>query len=163
MRLFHLADTVEVFHRAEGTDAAVEVARDRRGRQFDPALVDAFCAVATDVLGDRAAEADWNALIAEEPALQRRLSEGELDVALEAIADFTDLRSPSRAGHSRGVADLAARAAAHPGRPAAEILAIRPAGLLHDIGVPRAPPTVPRKAGPFLPTRGERRPQQTLL
>src|SRR5258708_5411719 len=148
MRLFHLADTVEVFHRAEGTEAAVEVARDRRGRQFDPALVDAFCAVATDVLGDRAAEADWNALIAEEPALQRRLSEGELDVALEAIADFTDLRSPSRAGHSRGVADLAARAAAYAGRPAAEIVTLRRAGLLHDIGLHGVPPSIPDKSGP---------------
>ncbi|HEV2027929.1 MAG TPA: hypothetical protein VGS16_05270 [Candidatus Dormibacteraeota bacterium] len=118
MRLFHLADIVEVFHRAEGTDAAVEVARDRRGRQFDPAVVDAFCAVATDVLGDPATEADWHALIAAEPALQRRLSERELDAALEAIADFTDLRSLSRGGHSRGVSDLASRAATHlpPGR-----------------------------------------------
>jgi hypothetical protein len=36
-------------------------------------------------------------------SLPRRLSERELDTALEAVADFTDLRSPSRAGHSRGV------------------------------------------------------------
>jgi HD domain len=124
MRLFHLADIVEVFHRAEGTDAAVEVARDRRGRQFDPAVVDVFCAVAKDVLGDPATELDWHALIAEEPALQRRLSERELDAALEAIADFTDLRSPSRAGHSRGVSDLAARAAAHAGLRDAEIVTV---------------------------------------
>src|SRR2546427_10995063 len=149
MRLFHLAYIVEVFHRAEGTDAAVEVARDRRGRQFDPALVDAFCAVATDVLGDPTTEADWHALIAGEPALQRRLSERELDAALEAIADFTDLRSPSRAGHSRGVADLAARAAAHAGRPDAEIVAVRRAALLHDIGLHGVPPSILHKAGPL--------------
>ena len=42
MRLFHLAGTVEVFHRAQGTDAAVAVARARRGKHFDPAVVDAF-------------------------------------------------------------------------------------------------------------------------
>src|SRR2546426_436557 len=46
MRLFQLAEIVEVFHRTEGRDAAVEVARKRRGSHFDPALVDAFCAVA---------------------------------------------------------------------------------------------------------------------
>ena len=34
MRLFHLADTIEVFHRAAGVDAAVEVARARRGKHF---------------------------------------------------------------------------------------------------------------------------------
>src|SRR5260370_6236140 len=156
MRLFHLADTVEVFHRAEGPDAAVEVARDRRGRQLHPALGDSFGAVATEVLGDPAAEADWNSLIADEPALQRHLSERELDVALEAIADFTDLRSPSRAGHSRGVADLAARAAAHAGRPAAEIVAIRRAGLLHDLGLHGRPASILDKTGPLSQSESER-------
>ena len=70
MRLFHLADVVEVFHRAGGSEAAINVARDRRGTHFDPAVVDAFCAVAEDVLGDPATEIDWQALIAEEPSLQ---------------------------------------------------------------------------------------------
>ena len=53
VRLFHLADIVEVFHRRGGVDAAIEVARARRGTHFDPALVDVFCAAAGDVLGDR--------------------------------------------------------------------------------------------------------------
>ncbi len=43
VRLFHLADVIEVFHRAGGTGAAIEVARARRGKQFDPAVVDVFC------------------------------------------------------------------------------------------------------------------------
>lgn len=148
MRLFHLADVVEVFHRAGGTDAAVEVARARRGKQFDPAVVDTFCPVVADVLGDPSTEPDWHALIAEEPGLQRRLTERELDAALEAVADFTDLRSPSRAGHSRGVADVAARAAADSGLPAAEIAKVRQAGLLHDIGMHGIPATHPRQGGP---------------
>jgi HD-GYP domain-containing protein (c-di-GMP phosphodiesterase class II) len=156
MRLFHLADVVEVFHRAEGADAAVEVARDRRGSHFDPAVVDAFCAVAKDVLGDPASEAGWEALIAEEPALQRRLSERELDAALEAIADFTDLRSPSRAGHSRGVADLVARAAAHAGLPDRDIVAVRRAALLHDIGLHGVPASILDKAGRLSASESER-------
>ena len=156
MRLFHLADVVEVFHRARGADAAVEVARERRGSHFDPALVDAFCAVAKDVLGDPATEVDWHALIAEEPALQRRLSERELDAALEAIADFTDLRSTYRAGHSRGVADLAARAAAYAGRPDAEIVTVRRAALLHDIGLHGVPSSILDKAGPLSKAESER-------
>jgi HD-GYP domain-containing protein (c-di-GMP phosphodiesterase class II) len=108
------------------------------------------------VLGDPPTEADWNALIAEEPALQRHLSERELDVALEAIADFTDLRSPSRAGHSRGVADLAAQAASHAGRPAAEIVTLRRAGLLHDIGLHGVPASILDKAGPLSKSEWER-------
>src|SRR5262245_1047545 len=39
-RLITLADVVEVFHRAGGTDAAIAVARQRRGTQFDPQVVD---------------------------------------------------------------------------------------------------------------------------
>jgi HD-GYP domain-containing protein (c-di-GMP phosphodiesterase class II) len=139
MRLFHVAESVEVFHRTRGSDAAVDVARARRGKQFDPGVVDAFCSVATDVLGDPSMEPDWHALIAEEPALQRRLTEVELDAALEAVADFTDLRSPSRAGHSRGVADLSARAGAHAGLPEADITTVRRAALLHDIGCTASP------------------------
>ena len=156
MRLFHLADVVEVFHRAEGIEAALEVARDRRGTHFDPAVVDAFCAVAKDVLGDPEIEADWHALIAEEPALQRHLNVGELDAALEAIADFTDLRSPARAGHSRGVADLAAGAAAHAGLPDADIVALRRAALLHDIGLHGVPASILDKASPLSESESER-------
>src|SRR5438552_5949984 len=36
MRLFHLGDVVEVFHRGGGADAAVDVARPRRGKPFGP-------------------------------------------------------------------------------------------------------------------------------
>lgn len=156
MRMFHLADIVEVFHRAEGTDSAVEVARARRGKHFDPAVVDAFCDVAPDVLGDLSTEFDWDALIDEEPGLQRRLTEHEFDAALEAVADFTDLRSPSRAGHSRGVADLAARAAADSGLSPADVAAARRAALLHDIGLHGVPATILDKTGPLSASEWER-------
>ncbi len=156
MRLFHLAEAVEVFHRTGGSGAAVDVARARRGTQFDPGVVDAFCAVADDVLGDPGAEPDWLALIADEPALQRRLSEDELDVALEVIADFTDLRSASRAGHSRGVADLAARAAAQAGLSEPDSTTVRRAALLHDIGMHGIPATILDKPGPLSASEAER-------
>ena len=134
-RLFHLADVVEVFHRAGGTEAAVEVARQRRGTQFDPAVVDAFCSAAPEVLGEPQADEDWLSAVESEPALQQRLTEAELDAALETFADFTDLRSPARAGHSRSVAQLAANAAATAGLPDSEVRSVRRAGLLHDIGL----------------------------
>jgi len=156
MRLFHLADVVEVYHRTEGLDAAVDMVQARRGTQFDPAVVDAFCGVATKLLGAASTEPDWHALIRDEPALQRTLTEGELDAALEVLADFTDLRSPSRAGHSRGVADLAARAAAHAGLAEADITTVRRAGLLHDIGLHGIPALILDKAGPLSSSEWER-------
>ncbi len=156
VRLFHLADVVEVIHRTGGVDAAVEVARARRGGHFDPAVVDAFCAIAPDLLDGSADEPDYYDLIAADPVLQRRLSGEELDRALEAVADFTDLRSAWRAGHSRGVAALACQAAELAGLPAAEVATVRRAGLLHDVGLHGVPATILDKPGPLTPTEAER-------
>lgn len=156
MRLFHLADLVEVHHHAGGPGAAIEVAQAKRGKQFDPTVVDAFCTVASDVLGDPAEEHDWPALIADEPSLQRRLTEGELDRALEAVADFTDLRSAARSGHSRAVADLAERAATEMGLPSADIHAVRRAGLVHDLGMHAVPANILDKTGPLTQRESER-------
>lgn len=156
VRLFHLADVVEVFHRTGGIDAAVAVARARRGTQFDPALVDLFCSTAPEVLDGVADGPDFHEMIAADPVLQDRLTGARLDSALEAVADFTDLRSSSRAGHSRAVAGLAGRAAALAGLPAAEVDIVRRAGLLHDIGLYGVPATILDKSGPLSATEAER-------
>ncbi|MEU1208253.1 HD domain-containing phosphohydrolase [Nocardia sp. NPDC005825] len=156
MRLFHLADVAEVLHRTAGIEAAVEVARARRGTQFDPAVVDEFCASARDLLADNDSEPDYGELIAADPALRRNLTGAELDTALEVIADFTDLRSPYRAGHSRGVADLAARAGAAAGLAEPDVTVLRRAALLHDIGLHGVPATILDKPGPLSVTELER-------
>ena len=92
IRLFHVGDIVEVFHHQRGIDAAREVARERRGKQFDPNVVDEFCRCAPEILEATDDDPDWLALIDCEPGLRHRLSEDETDRALEAVADFTDLR-----------------------------------------------------------------------
>ena len=135
VRLFHLADVVEVHHRRGGVAAAVEVARARSGSQFDPRLVAAFCSTAAEVLPGAGDEHDAFELFSQEPGLAGRLSDEGFDAALVALADFTDLRCPSRAGHSRGVADLSAEAARLLRLPAAEVKAIYRAGLVHDVGL----------------------------
>jgi HD-GYP domain-containing protein (c-di-GMP phosphodiesterase class II) len=156
VRLFHLADTVEVFHRAGGVDAAVDVARARRGKHFDPEVVDLFCGTAREVLADMDAVTECTALIEAEPGLCRQLSERELDSALEAVADFTDLRSPFRAGHSRAVAQLAATAARLWGLPDREIGTVRRAALLHDVGMHGVPASILDKPGPLSGAEAER-------
>jgi hypothetical protein len=75
-----------------GSTRALGLAHARRGTQLDPSLVDAFSAEAADVLDGVDAIEDWSALIEHDPGLQQRLTDAELDTALEAIADFTDLR-----------------------------------------------------------------------
>jgi putative nucleotidyltransferase with HDIG domain len=133
-RLVNLADVVEVFHHAGGIDAALAVARQRSGTQFDPKLVAVFCEAAESIFAELESVTSWEALMAAEPALNRELSEDDLDRALEAIADFVDLKSPYTLGHSRAVADLASSAARDLGLPAADVSAVRRAGLLHDLG-----------------------------
>ncbi|WP_209306269.1 HD domain-containing phosphohydrolase [Blastococcus sp. CT_GayMR19] len=134
-RLVHLADVVEVFSRTAGVEAAVAVARARRGTKFDPGLVDVFCSVAPEVLGAVTDGPDVHEMISADPLLQDRLTGRELDAALEAVADFTDLRSPGRAGHSRAVAALAGQAAGATGLPPEAVDTVRRAGLVHDIGL----------------------------
>ena len=129
-----MADVVEVYHRTSGNDGAVSVARERSGTQFDPALVDLVAAEAPMLFEDLDLAASWAAVVDAEPGLTPPLGEEELDSALEAIADFVDIKSPFTLGHSRGVAELAARAAAMMGLDSAAASHVRRAGLLHDLG-----------------------------
>jgi HD-GYP domain-containing protein (c-di-GMP phosphodiesterase class II) len=155
-RIVVLADVLETFRRLGGVEAAVEVARGRAGGAFDPALAEHVCANADTLLGGLDEATGWDAAIAAEPALAGRLSELELDSALEAVADFADLKSPYTTGHSRGVAERAAGAArlAGMGEPAAVDLGR--AGLLHDIGRIGVPNTIWDKPGPLSDTEMER-------
>ena len=66
--------------------------------------------------------------------MRARLSIEQFDNACRAIADFADIKSPYTLGHSVGVAELAAQAAHGCGLPDADMVTIRWAGLLHDIG-----------------------------
>lgn len=133
-RLVNLADVVEVFHRQGGVAAAVAVARARSGTQFDPAIVVEFCTHAAEILADLDSTTTWETVLAAEPGLGVPLTAAELDAALEAIADFTDAKSPYTLGHSRRVADLAGAAAHGLQLPPGDVAAVRRAGLLHDLG-----------------------------
>lgn len=133
MRITHLADTAEVFLRRGGVDAAVAMVRARRGSQFDPALAELFIENAV-ALTDGLLEMDcWQAALDVAPD-DGTLSGDRLDTVLRAIGDFADLKSPYTAGHSRGVAALAAGAAREIGLPEDDVAELRRAGWVHDIG-----------------------------
>jgi HD-GYP domain-containing protein (c-di-GMP phosphodiesterase class II) len=129
-----LALSARIVHRVGGVEGAVEAARRRRGTQFDPDLVDGFCRIAPVVLPHLDATPSWDALIEAEPALGPALTGEELDAALEAVADFADLKSPYFASHSRAVAHLVGEAASRFGLPEDEATRVRRAGLVQDLG-----------------------------
>lgn len=133
-RLIYFADVVAVFHRIGGVGAAIAVAQERSGTHFDPALVEMFCQQAHDFLDGIEVGSNWDAIISAEPQLGRLVTEEQFDKVLEAIGDFADLKSPYTIGHSRAVADLAAEAARLYGLPDEDVVTIRRAGLVQDIG-----------------------------
>ena len=131
-RLINLADVVEVFRRTGGTEAAVAVARERSGTQFDPELVRLLCASAPAVFSGLESASSWDQVIDAEPVLDPALPGGKLDDVLDAVGEFAELKSPWRLGHTRGVAELAAAAGQRFG--IADITALRRAALVADIG-----------------------------
>ena len=72
------------------------------------------------------------------------------------FADFVDVKSPFTLGHSRGVAALAAAAAAHAGLRGDEAAALRRAALVHDLGRVGVPNGVWDKPGPLSDAEWER-------
>ena len=133
-RLAQVAEFIEVANRMGGVDAAKQLARGRRGGDFDPALADLVEAEADVILSGLDSVGVWDAVIDAEPALAVVLSGDEFDAALAAIASFVDLKSPYFLGHSRAVADLAAEAGARSGLTEAEVRVLRRAGLVHGLG-----------------------------
>ena len=98
----------------------------------------------------------WEAVIDAEPALAITLSDDEFDRALEAIANFVDLKSPFTLGHSRAVADLAAEAGRRLRLDAAEIRTLRRAALVEDLGRLGVSNAIWDKPGPLGPGEWER-------
>jgi HD-GYP domain-containing protein (c-di-GMP phosphodiesterase class II)/DNA-binding CsgD family transcriptional regulator len=155
-RIVQLADIVVPVHRTGGATAAVGVVRERRGGQLDPELADAFCAEADDILAAVAEPSCWESVLAEEPMLESRLTVEGLDAALEAIGDFTDLKSPFTVGHARGVAGLATEAACALGMPDVEAQLIRRTALVQDAGRMGVSNSILDKPGPLTTSEMER-------
>jgi HD-GYP domain-containing protein (c-di-GMP phosphodiesterase class II) len=134
VRVVSLVQDAIAVYDAHGADAAVEMVRQRRGSAYDPAVADRFRAVAPTLLPAFADEPSWEDVLALEPGPRVVLSDAEFHRACVAMADFADLKSPFSLGHSREVAELAARAAERCGLSADDVSDVERAGLLHDIG-----------------------------
>jgi HD-GYP domain-containing protein (c-di-GMP phosphodiesterase class II) len=156
MRVVQVADVTEVHLREHGPAAAVEMARRRRGTQFDPLVVDALCFASRDVLDGLEGVDVWPAALGQAPDPDRPLSDAELDDLLTAMGDFIDLKSPFRQGHSRRVADLAGAAGRFCGLSTAQQLGLRRAGWIHDLGRLGVPNAIWDKAGRLSSTERER-------
>lgn len=151
-RVAHAAFYLEIAQTQHGRDGTLRLAKDRRGKAFDPRVVDAFLAVAERLdfweLLER--ETVLDTVRAWEPALPYRFIHEDklLDVALFA-ADFADMKSRYTIGHSRRVAAIASDIARRMSLSEREIRCVHLAALLHDLGLVAVPSFVlekPREA-----------------
>lgn len=156
MRVVHLSHDMEAICRLFSPDHALDAARDRRDRTYDPALADLFVAHGSAWLEQLREIDPWDAVLALEPEPRRMLEGEELDDALTVAADFIDLKSPYMGGHSRRCAQLATDAARVCGLSDDAIVALRRAALLHDFGITAVPNSIWDKPGALTRTEFDR-------
>ena len=133
IRVVSAARDTELWARQAGWATAAEVLAHRRGRAYDPAVVDALTAEGKAWL--TASGDDLTAAVLDaEPVPVLTIDEDRIDEALGAVADFADLKSPFFRGHSPGVAALLSAAADAAGLSSDDARTVRRAGLVHDVG-----------------------------
>lgn len=150
-RIGCLAQTLDVFANAFGTGPAYEVVNSRRGKWFDPKLVDAANSFAHDTSFWKVVRKSPEAGIA---ALNRRFkaaTEAEIDTICDIFAQIVDTKSMYTTEHSYRVRDYALRIARSFGYDETQLAFIRRAALLHDIGKLAVPNTILDKPDKLTP------------
>jgi HD-GYP domain-containing protein (c-di-GMP phosphodiesterase class II) len=136
-RIALMAQVIDVFHTAEGIEAARREVRHRAGTWFDPNLVSAFERVASraEFWDTLKGENLQQAIYTLEPAQSVTLVDQDyLDDIAEAFAQVIDSKSPYTSGHSSRVTLFADLIAEELGFTPGRRRWLRRAALLHDIG-----------------------------
>lgn len=133
-RIAQVAVVASLFHALGGAAAATAAVGARRGRALDPGLVDLICGNPARYLGVLDVGDPLAAVVEHEPGDAVRVSAMALEEACRAFGESVDLKTPYLHGHSAGVAQLADSAATAVGMPESDVLALRLAGHLHDLG-----------------------------
>jgi HD-GYP domain-containing protein (c-di-GMP phosphodiesterase class II) len=149
IRIVHVATDAAFQRLVGGVGHAVRLVRERAGHAFDPEVAACVVEEGGEVLALDEGASAWEEVLALEPRPPLVLAAEAIDRALAAMGNFADLISPYLAGHSAGVAELAAAAARHCGVDAVGVAAIRRAGLLHDLGRVAVHPRIWQKPGPL--------------
>jgi HD-GYP domain-containing protein (c-di-GMP phosphodiesterase class II) len=163
MRVVHLTHDMEAIARIFSPARAIEAARDRRDRTYDPAVTDVFLAHGDEWLSRLATIDPWDAVLDLEPTPRRMLAGAALDDALEVAADFIDLKSPYTMGHSRRCAELASDAAHVLGLTDDTATMLRRAALVHDFGTTAVPNSIWDKPAPLTRAEFDRVELHTML
>lgn len=132
-----LAQVVDVFHSHAGSQAALDEARRRAGKWFDPTLVRALetAAAVPDfwfTLSSSLVEGRVVRMAPAEP--EQSVDDQYLDAIADAFGQVIDAKSPYTAGHSQRVGGLSLAMADVLGLPHDRGRWLRRAAVLHDVG-----------------------------
>jgi putative nucleotidyltransferase with HDIG domain len=155
-RITTLALDLSIHLEFGGQPAALAMVRRTAGKELDPTIARTFLRKADALLAQIEVESVWDAAIAAEPEPRPWLPASRLDQVAQAFADFVDLKSPYTLSHSTGVAHIAEGAARAMGFDDAAAVAVRRAGLLHDLGRVSVPNGIWDKRGPLTHPEWER-------
>lgn len=149
-RILNISQTLEVYWREYGAERAIEVAKGRAGRWFDPQLAKVADRMhrARSLFHRLDGDSAMERLQEMEPAADAQpLTDGRIDDICVAFASVIDAKSSYTFRHSLGVTSAAHAIAGRLGLDAATGVTIRRAALLHDIGKLSVPNSILEKPG----------------
>ena len=147
LRIVRVAhDFVAVAH-GRDLEGALEALSRRRGRGYDPRVVDAVLAEPEALLRAAHVPDAFGGVLDAEPPPVATISTAGIEVVARAFGEFVDLKLGFLTGHSNRVAELAATAAEALGCSRTEVSAVRAAGFFHDLGRVAVPNGVWDKPG----------------
>lgn len=133
-RIGHVASAACMLTNLRGQSEAIRTIEDWSGRSLDPAIAEIFLAHGDELFACLDTSDSWGAVLEVEPRPRKMATEDSLDDICEVFRDFVDIKTPVLHGHSARVARLAEEAARALEMSEDDCLALRRAGLLHDLG-----------------------------
>ena len=116
-RITHLIMVLVPFYETKGLEPTRAAARQKKGTVFDPEVAEAFLEASGEAgfWDELGADDLWDVVLGLEPTSSAKLVNGARieDVAL-AFADFADMKTGHKAGHSRGTAAIAVAISPNP-------------------------------------------------
>ena len=135
-RIIAACQGLDVFLSTRGRAEALRVIAGRSGSWYDPDVSATLLDLSSRGLLDDLAAPDLVGRTSElEPGGIVEIADGAaIDRIAEAFADVVDAKSPYTGTHSRRVADVAQRIGVAMGLAPGDVVDVRRAGLLHDLG-----------------------------
>ena len=135
VRVMQVAQDADRQRGLGGVEQAVAVVRERAGHAFDPAVAAAFAGDADELFVGLDAPSVWDEALAVEPGSRPLFdSRVRIDDGLRILGEAADLKCPDTLGHSAAVAQLASAAGTEAGLAPDEVVLLRRAGHVHDVG-----------------------------